>query len=74
MGLDACTCKDGYVSVGISNRCKIATVANTLPVIELIVSMPMSKTEFEQNELRFVQALADSASVKPSQVSVVSGM
>jgi hypothetical protein len=43
-------------------------------VIELIVSMPVSKTEFEQNELRFVQALADSASVKPSQVSVVSGM
>ena len=72
MGLDACTCKDGYVSVGISNRCKIAT--NTLAVVEVIVSMPMSKTEFEQNELRFVQALADSASVKPSQVSVVSGM
>jgi hypothetical protein len=38
------------------------------------VSLPLSKTEFEQNEPRFVQALADSASVNPAQVSVVSGM
>lgn len=72
VGVETCTCKDGYVSVGTSNLCKIAV--DTLSVVEVTVSLPMSKAEFEQNVLRFVQALADCASVEPGQVSVVSGM
>ena len=37
------------------------TSASTM--IEVTVSMPMSKAEFGQNKLKFVQALADSATV-----------
>jgi hypothetical protein len=55
-----------------SNRCRIAV--QTLPVVEVTLSMPVSKAVFEQNEPDFIQVLADSAAVPLADVSVVSGI
>ena len=44
----------------------------TLPVVEVTVSLPMSKADFERQEDLFVAALAKSAGVEVSDVSIIS--
>lgn len=66
----ACTCNAGYVVVPASGRCKLQV--QTLPVVEVTVSLPMSKADFERQEDLFVAALAKSAGVEVSDVSIIS--
>jgi len=64
-----CTCKSGYVSTG-ANRCTKAI--QNVPVVEVAVSLPMTKAAFESQEKSFVSALARGAGVAESDVTILS--
>ena len=64
-----CTCKSGYVSTG-ANRC--AKAIQNVPVVEVAVSLPMTKAAFESQEKSFVSALARGAGVAESDVTILS--
>jgi len=66
----ACTCKEAYVPDASTGRCKIAV--QTLPVVEVAVTLPLSKAQFEAQENSFVRALAGAAGVTVADVSIVS--
>ena len=65
----ACTCTEGY-AVTSNGRCR--KTVQTMPVVQVAVTLPLSKAQFEAQEHLFVEALASAAGVTVADVSVVS--
>ena len=63
-----CFCSEGFTK-SPDGSCPADRVS---PVVQVSVSLPMSKTEFLSQQERFVSILARSAGVSPSKVKVVS--